>query len=66
MSKKMSRDLLLSWFKNRKTALVEKNGQQIFGVIQSLEHEDGSGYSFNVEILDDYGQTHVVYVRTTE
>lgn len=52
----MSRDLLLFAFQNRHIITVAGHK----GIISSLEHEDGSGFSFNVTF--EGGKT--VYVKS--
>ena len=41
--------------------------QGVRGIISSLEHEDGSGWSFNVTIQDlDHHCTRTLYVRCSD
>ena len=41
------------------------NGTRYFGILQSIEREDGSGHSFNLTIANQSGRA-TFHVRTTD
>ena len=46
-------------------AFCDANGFRHFGVLQSIEREDGSGHSFNVRIETEKGK-ETFHVRTRD
>jgi hypothetical protein len=44
---------------------IDSNGIRHFGILQSIEREDGSGHSFNVRIADQSRQT-TIHIRTID
>lgn len=56
---------LMSAFINRTQARFECVGGPVMGVIASIQHEDGSGSSFNVEVHTSSDRV-TVYVRTID
>ena len=51
----------------RQTFAFTSNGRQIYGVVDSVQREDGSGSSFNVSIWNhDTQRQEIIYVRTID
>lgn len=44
---------------------TDASGNRHFGILQSIEREDGSGHSFNVRIANQSGQT-TIHLRTND
>lgn len=61
---KISRvELFNAMVKRSKVMVKNHQGRLIRGVINSIQMEDGSGYSFNVTICKDDCSNEVVYMR---
>lgn len=60
----MTKWQLIQAFLNRTPIIIR---EVHFRVINSIEHEDGSGRSFNVTgIMENVGETETVYIRTID
>ena len=67
--KKMTKNELMSMLfcDGRQTYTFTSNGRRIFGVVHSIQREDGSGSSFNVSIWNhDTQRQEIIYVRTID
>jgi len=58
-------NLFLSMRERPARIIVNENNEEKVGLLQSIEREDGSGLSFNVNVLigDEY---HVYHIREPE
>jgi len=67
--KKMTKKELMSMLfcDGRQTNTFTSNGRQLFGVVKSIQREDGSGSSFNVGIWNhDTQRQETIHVRTID
>ena len=46
-------------------SFTASDGQRYFGILQSVQREDGSGHSFNITIANQ-SSTATFHVRTTD
>ena len=44
---------------------TDASGNRYFGILQSIEREDGSGHSFNVRIANQSGET-TIHLKTCD
>jgi hypothetical protein len=63
----MSKWKLLTAFVSRSSILVEGSNEDVeFKFINQIEHEDGSGSSFNVSGIDWKDDKRTVHIRTQD
>lgn len=58
---------LLAWLTTvgcQRRSFKDSSGREHYGIIQSIEREDGSGKNFNVYYLDVTGKQQSAFVRT--